>query len=143
NSAEAWEDRAKTAWLQQDNKLMIDARLQAYRLYRERGDVVPAANMAISLGNDFLDFRGDAAVANGWFKRARTLLEPFPASSEYAMLHAWEARHAVVGRQDVAEGVRLAEAAVRLARAAKCPDAEVLASAMHGFALVMDARPDE
>jgi hypothetical protein len=34
--------------------------------------------MAIALGNDFLDFRGDAAVANGWFKYARRLLKPLP-----------------------------------------------------------------
>ena len=143
NAPEAWGGLAEAAWLQQDSKLMIDARLTAYRLYRERGDDVAAARMAIALGNDFLDFRGDAAVANGWFKYARRLLKPLPPSVEHAWLSVWEARLAVIGRQDTAEGARLAEEALRLARENNCFDVEVLATAMRGLALVMSAQPDE
>jgi LuxR family maltose regulon positive regulatory protein len=98
--------------------------------------------MAIALGNDFLDFRGDAAVANGWFKYARRLLTPLPPSADHARLAVWEARLAVIGRQDMAEGARLAEEALRLARDSNCADAEVLATAMSGLALVMSARPE-
>jgi len=143
NAPEAWAGLGEAAWLQQDSRRMIDARLTAYRLYRDRADTVPAARMAIALGNDFLDFRGDAAVANGWFKRARRLLDPLPPSAEHARLNVWEARLALIGRQDIAEGTRLAEEALRLARLDDCPDAEVLATAMSGLALVMNARPDE
>ena len=143
NAPEAWAGLAEAAWLQQDSKLMIDARLAAYRLYRERGDDVPAARMAIALGNDFLDFRGDAAVANGWFKYARRLLKPLPPSAEHAWLNVWEARLALIGRQDTAEGARLAEDALRLARESNNFDVEVLATAMSGLALVMNAQPDE
>src|SRR5262245_3442800 len=143
NAPEAWAGLGEAAWLQQDSRRMIDARLTAYRLYRERTDVVAAARMAIALGNDFLDFRGDAAVANGWFKRARRLLDPLPPSAEHARLNVWEARLALIGRQDTAEGTRLAEEALRLARMDDCPDAEVLATAMNGLALVMNGRPDE
>ena len=81
NTPEAWAGLAEAAWLQQDSRLMIDARLTAYRLHRERGDDVAAARMAIALGNDFLDFRGAAAVANGWFKYARRLLKPLPPAA--------------------------------------------------------------
>ena len=143
NAPEAWAGLAEAAWLQQDSKLMIDARLAAYRLYRERSDDVCAARMAIALGNDFLDFRGDAAVANGWFKYARRLLKPLPPSAEHAWLSVWEARLAVIGRQDTAEGARLAEEALGLARENNCFDVEVLATAMRGLALVMNAQPDE
>lgn len=143
DAPEAWEGLAEAAWLQQDSRLMIDARLAAYQRYRARGDVIPAARMAVALGNDFLDFRGDAAVANGWFKRARRLLEPLPPSAEHARLCVWEARLALIGRNDIAEGIRLAREGLDLARAADCADAEVLATAMQGLALVMDARPDE
>ena len=143
NAPEAWAGLGEAAWLQQDSKRMIDARLTAYRLYRERADVVAAARMAIALGNDFLDFRGDAAVANGWFKRARRLLDPLPPSAEHARLNVWEARLALIGRQDTAEGTRLAGEALRLARMDDCPDAEVLATAMNGLALVMNGRSDE
>src|SRR5690349_12302427 len=135
NSPESWAGLAEAAWLQQDSRLMIDARLTAYRVYRERGNDVAAARMAIALGNDFLDFRGDAAVANGWFKYARRLLEHLPPSEEHARLSVWEARLALIGRQDTAEGRRLAEDALRLARDSNCPDAEVLATAMSGLAL--------
>ena len=82
NTPEAWAGLAEAAWLQQDSRLMIDARLNAYRLHRERGNDIAAARMAIALGNDFLDFRGDAAVANGWFKYARRLLKPLPPSAD-------------------------------------------------------------
>jgi len=143
NTPDAWAGLAEAAWLQQDSRLMIDARLAAYRLHRERGNDVAAARMAIALGNDFLDFRGDAAVANGWFKYARRLLERLPPSADHARLSVWEARLALIGRQDTAEGGRLADEALRLARDSKCPDAEVLATAMSGLALVMNARPDQ
>jgi ATP/maltotriose-dependent transcriptional regulator MalT len=143
NAPEAWAGLAEAAWLQQDSKLMIDARLAAYRTYRERGDDIPAARMAISLGNDFLDFRGDAAVANGWFKYARRLLKPLPSSAEHARLSAWEARLALIGRQDTNEGLQLAREALRLAKDADCPDVEVLATAMSGLALVMSGEPDK
>lgn len=142
NAPEAWSGLAEAAWLQQDSKLMIDARLTAYRLFRERGNDICAARMAIALGNDFLDFRGDAAVANGWFKYARRLLKPLPPSAEHAWLNAWEARLALIGRQDIAEGARLAEEALGIARGSNCPDVEVLATAMSGLALVMNAEPD-
>ena len=142
NAPEAWAGLAEAAWLQQDSKLMIDARLTAYRLHRERGNDIAAARMAIALGNDFLDFRGDAAVANGWFKYARRLLKPMPPSADHARLEVWEARLALIGRQDAAEGTRLAEEALRLARDSDCPDVEVLATAMNGLALVMNAQPD-
>jgi len=98
NAPEAWAGLAEAAWLQQDSRLMIDARLTAYRLHRERGNDVAAARMAVALGNDFLDFRGDAAVANGWFKYARRLLKPLPPSAEHARLSVWEARLALIGR---------------------------------------------
>ncbi len=142
NAPEAWAGLAEAAWLQQDSRLMIDARLNAYRLYREQGDDVAAARMAIALGNDFLDFRGDAAVSNGWFKYARRLLKPLPPSADHARLEVWEARLALIGRQDTAEGARLADEALRLAREIGCPDVEVLATAMSGLALVMNGQPD-
>src|SRR5688572_4865325 len=143
NTAEAWEGLGLSAWWLQDTPAMLDARLKAYRLYREGGDAVAAARMAIALGNDFLDFRGDAAVANGWFKRARRLLEPLAPSAEHTRLLVWEARLALIGRQDTAEATRLAEEALRLASAGDCADAEVLALAMRGLALVMAAQPRE
>jgi LuxR family transcriptional regulator, maltose regulon positive regulatory protein len=143
DTAEAWEGLGEVAWLQQESRLMIDARLAAYQRYRVRGEVVAAARMAVALGNDFLDFRGDAAVANGWFKRARRLLEPLPPSADHARLSVWEARLALIGLHDAAAGLRLAQDGLRLARACNCTDAEVLATAMNGLALVMDAKPHE
>jgi LuxR family maltose regulon positive regulatory protein len=76
-------------------------------------------------------------------ERARPLLEPLPPSAEHARLYVWEARLALIGRQDTAEGARLAEEALRLACAGDCADAEVLAYAMRGLALVMEGRSRE
>jgi hypothetical protein len=49
---------------------VFEAREEAYRLYRERGDRTGAARIALWLYWDYRAFRGAAAVSNGWLRRA-------------------------------------------------------------------------
>ncbi|HSJ09059.1 MAG TPA: helix-turn-helix transcriptional regulator [Longimicrobiales bacterium] len=134
---EAYERLGTAAWWLQLTDEMLEARLAAYRLYRARGDSAGAARMATALGNDFFDFRGDPAVANGWFRRAARLLDTEPPSVLHAWLRTWEARLALMGRQDTAAGLAQAEEALELARGCGCTDAEMLALAMRGLARVI------
>src|SRR3954454_23461076 len=73
-SAEALEAFAMAAWWLDDGRLTIESRERAYRLHRAQGDVVGAARMAIWLAWDYLAFRGEPPVANGWLQRAHRLL---------------------------------------------------------------------
>ena len=64
-----------SAWWLDDASVTIEAREQAYRLYRDNDDALGAARMATWLTWDYLAFRGEPAVANGWLQRARRLLD--------------------------------------------------------------------
>jgi LuxR family transcriptional regulator, maltose regulon positive regulatory protein len=82
-SGEAWEGLSWAAWWLEDGALAIDAREHAYRLYKEVGDLRGAARAAIWLANDHIDFRGEEAVARGWFARSERILDELEPSPEH------------------------------------------------------------
>jgi hypothetical protein len=69
-------------WWLEDYATGIESRERAYRLYRMRDDRPSAARIAVWLANDYADFRGENAVANGWLRRAERLLEGLPPTPE-------------------------------------------------------------
>ena len=73
---EAFEGLSWAAWWLHDAEAVFEARQQAFRLYKQRGDATAAARMATWLAADQLDFRGAVAVAGGWLRRAHRLLDP-------------------------------------------------------------------
>jgi hypothetical protein len=81
----------------------MEARQAAYRLYRRAGDVLGAARVAIRLSEDYFTYRGDMAVANGWLRRAGSLLAGHEDTSEYGW---WllTAGHYRLRRDDDADG---------------------------------------
>lgn len=90
----------------------IDAREHAYRLYKEAGDLRGNARMAIWLGNDHIDFRGEEAVARGWFARCERILDELEPSSEHGWLAALQAAMALdsgLSRGRAARGRRPAD----------------------------------
>ena len=133
---EAWEGLAWAAWWLQDTPVMFDARERAYTLYRERGDARGAARSAMWLAQDCMDFRNDAAVANGWMQRAHRLLEKHPPSPEHAWLAACDAHLALMADKNPVTAQRLATEAVRISEALGIIDVEMLGRALEGLALV-------
>jgi LuxR family transcriptional regulator, maltose regulon positive regulatory protein len=136
---EAFEGLSWAAWWLDDARALFEAREQAFRLYRQRGDGASAGRVAAWLAADHLDFRGALAVASGWLDRARRLLEPLPPGPD----HGWLAFHqgflaSIKGETDAAEklGVRAAE----LGRAFGVPDLEMLGLALQGAILVSRTR---
>ena len=75
SSAEAWAGLAKAAYWVPDEEAILEGRERAYHLFRERGDKPKAAEMAAWLAVDWLELRGQAALANGWMQRANRLIE--------------------------------------------------------------------
>src|SRR5437764_15168934 len=81
---EALEGLGLAAWWLDLADVVFDVRERAYRSYRERGDSLGAARMAVWLGWDAAAFRGEQAIANGWLLRAHRLLEGRPHAPEHA-----------------------------------------------------------
>src|SRR5262245_48429993 len=63
---EAYEGLARAASWLEDERGTIDNFEQAYRLFQAEGDAPGAARAAIALAVASVEFRGEAAVANGW-----------------------------------------------------------------------------
>ena len=133
---DALEDLALAAWWLDLADVVFDARERAYRGYRQLGDNLGAARMAVWLGWDTGAFRGELAVANGWLQRARRLLEGVPDAPEHAWLAIRSGVLALLEEGDPQEAQRLASEAVRVGQALGAVDYEMVGRALHGFARV-------
>jgi DNA-binding CsgD family transcriptional regulator len=135
-SPELLEGLGMAAWWLDNAAVTFDARERAYRLYSRQGDYRSAARMAIYLGYDYYSFRGDYAIANGWFQRAHRLLEGLPPGLEQGLLAIYKGYLALMLHNDFATAHRLGAEAAELGRTLDVLDLEMLALALEGLALV-------
>ena len=126
------------AWWLDDGPLAIESREHAYRLHREHGDVVAAARMAIWLAWDYLAFRGESAVANGWLQRAHRLLDDVEPAPEHGWLAIREGEIAFLLENDIARARGLAAQAREIGRSLGDGDRELSAQALEGMALASE-----
>ncbi len=133
---EALEGLGLAAWWLDLADVVFDARERAYRLYRERGDGLGAARMAVWLAWDTAAFRGEPAIANGWLQRAHSLLRDRPEQAEHAFLALRRGIFALLDDGDPEVAEALAAQAVRIGRACGAVDHEMVGRALHGFARV-------
>jgi DNA-binding NarL/FixJ family response regulator len=139
---EAQEGLSWAAWWLDDAETVFAAREQAFRLFSERADAAGAARMATWLAVDELDFRGAAAAANGWLRRAHRLLDdlaPVPEHGWLAFQEGYLAHAAGDTEAAAALGVRTAE----LGRRFGVADLEMLGLALEGAVHVSRARVRE
>lgn len=122
-------------WLE-DAETMFQARLQAYRLYRDLGDDLSAARVAIWLAWSYHALRGESTLASGWLQRAHRLLEGVPQAAEHGWLLLRDAAMALTYEKAPAKARDLAAAACQVGRQVGCSDVEMLAFALEGLALV-------
>jgi len=136
-SAEGFEGLGLAAWWLDQADTVFSARERAYQLYRDRKDRTGAARMAVWLAWDSGAFRGEAAIANGWLRRAHRLLDGVPDCPERAWLNLREGIFALHsdGRPDLA--LEHADEAIRISTAVDAPDFELTGRALRGFALVV------
>ena len=135
-SAEALEGLAEAAWWLEDAPEVLSARQRAYRLFRRRGEDVGAGRLATELGFDHAVFRLELAVANGWFQRAHRLLDEHAPVAEQVWLALREAEVAYHTAGDMDHTRQLAARAHGLAERLSLLDAELMALALEGLALV-------
>lgn len=139
---EALEGLSWAAWWLDDADAVFDARERAYHLYRRLGEPASAARMATWLAADQLDFRGAVAVAGGWLRRARRLLDSLESRPE----HGWLAFHEgyIAHRSgDTARAAELSAQAIEAGRQFDVPDLEMLGLALQGSTLVACAQVEE
>jgi ATP/maltotriose-dependent transcriptional regulator MalT len=74
-SAEALDGLGRALWWLKDASGALEARTQAYTLYREEGRTTEAALVAVWLAREYRRLFANAAVADGWLARAETLAE--------------------------------------------------------------------
>jgi LuxR family maltose regulon positive regulatory protein len=137
---EALEGFGMAAWWLDEFEKSFDARERAYRLYRERGDRHAAARMATALGLDYVDIRGEPAIANGWFRRARRLLDGLGPSPEHGWLTFYEGMMAFQFDKDTVMARKLNAEAAELARSLGLLDLEMLTVAAEGLILVREGQ---
>ena len=142
-SPEALEGLGLAAWWLDRADTVFDVRERAYRIYRERGDALGAARMAVWLAWDTAAFRGEQAIANGWLQRAQRLLEGRPDATERAWLALRSGAFALLEDGDPEEAEKLASEAVRIGQALGAVDHEMVGRALRGFARVTAGRVAE
>ena len=142
-SAEALEGLGLTCWWLDRGDRVFEARERAYTIYREGGERASAARIAIWLAWDYAAFRGELAVANGWLRRARRLLDGLPESPEHAFLALREGVFALLEEGDPDRALEHAASAIAAAHAAGSIDLEMVGRALAGFARVTAGKVPE
>ncbi|MGH9284566.1 MAG: LuxR C-terminal-related transcriptional regulator, partial [Acidimicrobiales bacterium] len=130
-------------WWSNDAPTLFSARERAFALYRQRHDRAAAARLAIWLGSDHHDFRGDHAVANGWYQRARRLLAELPACLEHGWLAFQEGAYALELAEDTTTALARAEEVSGIGRQLELADLEFLGTGLAGLALVTRGEVDQ
>jgi ATP/maltotriose-dependent transcriptional regulator MalT len=134
-TVDALEGLSWAAWWVDDVPACLAALERAYRLSRREGDPRRAAMLAVWLANDHLFFRGEGAIANGWFQRAARLLEGLEPCPEHGWLDALRGYKAM-GEGDPAGARVLAVRARELGRRLAVVSLEMFALSVEGMALV-------
>ena len=130
-----WESRSWVAWWEEDGAAAIEAREHAYRAFKAAGDRRGAARMALWLGLDHLEFRGEQAVAQGWLARCERILADLEPAPEHGWFAAFAAAFAIdEGDCDAAR--RLGGEARELGRSLDLVALEMMGLATEGLAMV-------
>jgi DNA-binding NarL/FixJ family response regulator len=138
HNAAAWEGLGRSARYVDDLEASRDAFEQAYRDYLDARDNPGAARaaMEIALYHDL--YRGEPAVANGWFERAGALLEDCPDTSERAWLLLWRAHVHIHVRDEMPAGREALTGALRLNLRSQVDEIDTMAKGLAGLALISD-----
>jgi DNA-binding CsgD family transcriptional regulator len=135
-TAEALEGLGWAGWWLHDADLTMRARERAYRAFRAVGDRAGAGRVAAWLAADFLEFRGEDAVARGWLERGHRMLDGLPDREDHGWLALNEGAYVMSVNGDLDAAAELARRATSLGQALGVPDLEAVGLALEGITLV-------
>jgi ATP/maltotriose-dependent transcriptional regulator MalT len=136
-SADALEGLGWAGWWLADAELTLSARERAFRIHRSTGDAVGAGRVAAWLAADYLEFRGEDAVARGWLDRSHRMLDDLPDGPEHGWLALHEGSYRLNVDGDHDEAARLARRATDLGREFAVADLEAIGMSLEGIAVVL------
>jgi LuxR family transcriptional regulator, maltose regulon positive regulatory protein len=142
-SADALENLASACWWLNDIPFVFEYRAKAHNLFLAKDDKLGASRTASWLGLDYLDFKGEFAIATGWFQRAENLLEGMPDSWELGFIKILKARLAYEVDQNIDRAFKLIDETRELSKSLKSINGEMIAAALKGFILVMEGKVAE
>ena len=142
-SAEVFEELAWAYWWLNDAVRVFDYRAKAYNLFLRDNNKSGAARTSCWIGLDYIEFKGEFAVASGWFQRAENLLEGMPDSPELAMIKLLKARWSFQVEKNSEQAFRLIDESLRISKSLNNVDREMLAEALKGFILVVEGKVSE
>jgi DNA-binding NarL/FixJ family response regulator len=142
-SAEAWEGLGWAGYWLHDADLTIGSRERAYRAFRAAGDPAGAGRVAAWLASDFLEFRGEDAVARGWLERSHRMLDDLPDGEDHGWLALNEGAFAMNVNDDLVAAAGLARRGATLGRALGVPDLEAVGLALEGITVVRRGKVED
>jgi len=142
-SPEAYEELGWACWWLNDAAGVFENRTKAFNLYLQKDDTLGAVRNACWIGVDYIEFKGEFAVASGWFKRAENLLEGLPPSSELSMFKILKARWTFQVDKNSEIAFKLLDESLQISKSLKNVDGEMLAEALKGFILVVEGNITE
>jgi LuxR family maltose regulon positive regulatory protein len=132
-TGEAWEGLGWAGWWLHDPDLTMRARECAYRAHRGAGDRAGNGRVAAWLASDYLEFRGEDAVARGWLERSHRMLDELPEGEEHGWLALNEGAYAADVGGDLERSAALAARATALGRKLGVADLEAVGLALEGI----------
>ena len=137
-SAEAYEELAWAYWWLNDASAVFDLRTKAYNLYLKDSNKLGASRVCSWIGIDYIELKGEFAVAGGWFKRAENLLEGLPGSTELCTIKLLKARMAFQVEKNSQLAFEYIDEVLELSKSINDVNGEMLAGALKGFILVVE-----
>jgi len=127
-SGEIFEEAARACWWLNDFNALFDYRLKAYEAFIQSGDKKGAARTAGWLGIDYLEIKGEFAIANGWFQRASNLVQDIGDCWELAFITLLKARVNFIQQPTNDIALQLVEESIAISKRVGSIDGEMMAN---------------
>jgi ATP/maltotriose-dependent transcriptional regulator MalT len=142
-TAEICEELSWAYWWLNDAVSVFETRTRAYNLFLRNNNNYGASRTACWIGLDYIEFKGEFAVASGWFQRAEKLLEGLPESPELAMIKLLKARWSFQVEKNSNLAHKLIGESLKISKSLNNLDGEMVAEALKGFILVVEGKVSE
>ncbi|HEY7159846.1 MAG TPA: LuxR C-terminal-related transcriptional regulator [Acidobacteriota bacterium] len=142
-TAEVFEELAKACWWLNDFTALFDYRLRAYEAFIRSDDKRGAARNAGWLGIDYLEIKGEFAIANGWFQRAANLLQDADDCWELAFITLLKARIYFMQHPTNDVALQLVEESISISKRVGSIDGEMVATGVKGLILTTEGKINE
>src|SRR5215218_5112695 len=142
-SAGVFEEMGRICWWLNDLVAVFDYRLKAYEAFINLNDKRGAARNAGWLGLDYLEIKGEFAIANGWFQRAANVLEGVADCWELAFITLLKARVCFMQHPTNDVALQLVEESLSISKRVGSIDGQMMATGVKGLILTSEGKITE